>query len=127
MSFVNGEEFAAFCFLHAYKTGYQLIIRNNSLYKVYKDKGVKRNGVGDKEAKFYMMTRIRFICNKGSPPKGSNLEKCLVVIDARINSNECIVITQCNLEHKHHEVDPGNSRLMVGFRLMPEYFKRRAM
>ena len=74
-----------------------------------------------------MMTRIRCICNKGSPPKGNNLEKCLVCIDSRINSNERIVITQCNLQHKHHDVDPGNSCLLVGFRLMLEYFKRRAM
>ncbi|XP_074265922.1 protein FAR1-RELATED SEQUENCE 5-like [Silene latifolia] len=41
--------------------------------------------------------------------------------------DDFIVIKKASMEHNHDDVDPANSRHMVGYRLWDEYFKRRAM
>ncbi|KAK9677155.1 hypothetical protein RND81_11G124200 [Saponaria officinalis] len=64
MEFDSGEQFAALCFMYAYKTGFQFHVRSSDLLDVYKEKRVRRNGAGDNEAQFHIMKRIRLVCTK---------------------------------------------------------------
>ncbi|XP_074315108.1 protein FAR1-RELATED SEQUENCE 6-like [Silene latifolia] len=104
MTFANGDEFGAYCYLYAYQRGFQFFIRINKILDCYTEKGVKRHGSGNSEPRFYKMNRIRLCCTRGADPSKKN-----------------------GLEHNHDDVDPANSRHMVGYRLWHEYFRRRAI
>ncbi|XP_074297649.1 protein FAR1-RELATED SEQUENCE 6-like [Silene latifolia] len=132
MSFVNGDEFAAYSYLYAYKSAFQIFIRSNKLLKKYVDRGVKRHGTGKNQPRFYMMSRIRLCCTWGEEPSKkngfkdiANFEKCNFVIDASLK-DDFIVINQVSLEH-NHVLKPEMTRHMVSYRLFDEYFKRRAL
>ncbi|XP_074283976.1 protein FAR1-RELATED SEQUENCE 6-like [Silene latifolia] len=132
MSFENGDEFAAYCFLYAYKNAFQLFIRVDKLLKKYVDRGVKRHGSGKNQPRFYMMSRIRLCCTWGAEPSKKNgfkdivnFEKCKFGIDASLK-DDFIVINVATLTH-NHELKPEMTPHMVSYRLLDEYFKRRAL
>ncbi|XP_074302854.1 protein FAR1-RELATED SEQUENCE 6-like [Silene latifolia] len=132
MTFVNGDEFAAYCYLYAYKNGFQIFIRTSELMKKYQERGVKRNGTGKNQTRFYMMKRIRLCCVRGAKPskkngfiKIPNFEKCKFVVEASLQ-NDVIVIGACSLEH-NHELRPENTRHMVSYRMFDLFFRRRAL
>ncbi|KAK9732457.1 hypothetical protein RND81_04G001700 [Saponaria officinalis] len=87
MEFDLGEQFAAQCFMYAYKSGIQFNVRTSDILDVYKEKGIRRNGVGDSEAQFHMMKKISFICSNGRVSK-TNPDHvpipCKVFVDGRI-------------------------------------------
>ncbi|XP_074289014.1 protein FAR1-RELATED SEQUENCE 5-like [Silene latifolia] len=132
MTFVNGDEFAAFAYLYAYKNAFQLFCRCTELVKMYQERGVKRNGMGKKQPRFYMMKRIRLCCTMGANPNKkngfkdiANFEKCKFAIEASLQ-NDCVVIGACSLEH-NHVLKRQNTHHMVSYRMFDEYFKRRAL
>ncbi|XP_074293459.1 protein FAR1-RELATED SEQUENCE 5-like [Silene latifolia] len=132
MTFVNGDEFAAFAYLYAYKNAFQLFCRCTELVKMYQERGVKRNGMGKKQPRFYMMKRIRLCCTMGANPNKTNgfkdianFEKCKFAIEASLQ-NDFVVIGACWLEH-NHVLKRENTRHMVSYRMFDEYFKRRAL
>ncbi|XP_074265729.1 protein FAR-RED IMPAIRED RESPONSE 1-like [Silene latifolia] len=132
MSFVNGDEFAAFAYLYAYKNAFQLFCRCTELVKMYQERGVKRNGMGKKQPRFYMMKRIRLCCTMGVNPNKqngfkdiANFEKCKFTIEASLQ-NDFIVIGACSLEH-NHVLKRENTRHMVSYQMFDEYFKKRAL
>ncbi|KAK9740125.1 hypothetical protein RND81_03G013400 [Saponaria officinalis] len=107
MEFDSGEQFFALFFMYAYKSVFQL-----------QEKDIRRNGVGDTEAQFYKMKRIRLVYSKGRKSK-TDPEHVprKVFVDGRIKFvGDKFFITQCDLVH-NHEVDPH-----IG-----EYFKKRMM
>ncbi|KAK9741338.1 hypothetical protein RND81_03G098500 [Saponaria officinalis] len=95
---------------------------------VYKEKGVRRNEVGDSEAQFHMMKRIRLGCSKGRNSKTNpDHVPCKVFVDGRIQfGDDKFVITQCDLVH-NHELDLSMSRHVPNYRHIGEYFKIRIM
>ncbi|KAK9668491.1 hypothetical protein RND81_13G064400 [Saponaria officinalis] len=114
MAFPTGDEFAAFVYLYAYKSGFEFFLRTSELKEEYKKKGVSRKSSGEKEAEFYMFKRIRFMCTKRAECKhpGSNVTGCEFVIDGRIKHRQTIMeITVCKLQH-NHIIDPANRRFM---------------
>ncbi|XP_074278669.1 protein FAR1-RELATED SEQUENCE 5-like [Silene latifolia] len=132
MSFVNGDEFAAFAYLYAYKNAFQPFCRCTELVKMYQERGVKRNGMGKKQPRFYMMKRIRLCCTWGANPNKqngfkdiANFEKCKFAIEASLQ-NDFIVIGACSLEH-NHVLKRETTHHMVSYRMFDEYFKRRAL
>ncbi|XP_074267329.1 protein FAR1-RELATED SEQUENCE 5-like [Silene latifolia] len=133
MTFANGDEYGAYCYLYAYQRGFQFFIRTNKILDCYTEKGVKRHGSGDSEPRFYMMSRIRLCCTRGADANKKNgyindptYKKCECFVDASLK-DDFIVIKKTSLEHNHDDVDPANSRHMVGYRLWHEYFRRRAI
>ncbi|XP_074290241.1 protein FAR1-RELATED SEQUENCE 5-like [Silene latifolia] len=70
--FDSGEQFAAFCYTYAYKTGFKLHVRSIQLLAPFKEQGVRRNEVGDKEPRFHMMNKIRLMCSEGNTTKKSS-------------------------------------------------------
>ncbi|XP_074300849.1 protein FAR1-RELATED SEQUENCE 8-like [Silene latifolia] len=132
IAFVNEDEFAAYCYLYAYKNAFQIFIRTSELMKKYQERGVKRNGTGKNQTRFYMMKRIRLCCVRGAKPskengfiKIPNFEKCKFVVEASLQ-NDVIVIDACSLEH-NQELKPENTRHMVSYRMFDLYFRRRAL
>ncbi|XP_056691675.1 protein FAR1-RELATED SEQUENCE 5-like [Spinacia oleracea] len=55
MCFVSGAYFSRFFHEYAYREGFELFIKSTDLLKEFKDAGVCRSGVGEKEAKADMM------------------------------------------------------------------------
>ncbi|XP_074305511.1 protein FAR1-RELATED SEQUENCE 5-like [Silene latifolia] len=104
MHFVNGDEFG---------------------------KGVKRYGAGKSEPCFYMYKRVRLCCTRAAKSRKKNIEvssfkPCQCVIEATL-LDDFIVIKHARLDHNHDDLNPANSRHMVGYRVWDEYFKRRAL
>ncbi|XP_074299030.1 protein FAR1-RELATED SEQUENCE 5-like [Silene latifolia] len=131
MHFVNGDEFGAYCYLYAYDQGLQFYIRTSKLLHYYSRKGVKRNGAGKSEPRFYMYKRVRLCCTRAAKPRKKNInvssfKPCECVIEATL-LDDFIVIKHARLEPNHNDLNPANSRHMVGYRLWDEYFKRRAL
>ncbi|KAK9735932.1 hypothetical protein RND81_04G238900 [Saponaria officinalis] len=129
MVFPTGDEFAAFVYSYAYKSGFELFLRTSELFEEYKKKGVSRKSSGEKEAEFYMFKRIRFMCTKGAECKhpGSNVIGYEFVIDGRIKHRQTMMeITVCKLQH-NHVIVPANRRFVVSYRVISDYFKKRMM
>ncbi|KAK9665511.1 hypothetical protein RND81_14G116700 [Saponaria officinalis] len=128
MEFESGEQFAALCFMYAYKIEFQFQVRTSDIMDVYKEKGVKRNGVDENEVQFHMMKRLRLICSRGRRCRANADDPlCKVLVEGRIKFGvDKFVIMQCQLEH-NHELDPSSSRHAVNYRHIGEYFKRRMM
>ncbi|XP_021762941.1 protein FAR1-RELATED SEQUENCE 5-like [Chenopodium quinoa] len=59
MLFQSGEEFAQCCHKYAYEKGFEFYVRTDTLMKGYKVVDVNLRGVGKKEPKYHMMSRIR--------------------------------------------------------------------
>ncbi|XP_021728776.1 protein FAR1-RELATED SEQUENCE 5-like [Chenopodium quinoa] len=90
----------------------------------FREKGVHHRGVGDKEPKDYMMSRIRLLCKMGTkdrrkkktgrkisgPPLG-----CKVFVEARLSVDGRMYIKNCELSY-NHDLFPNDSRLMVNYR-----------
>lgn len=55
MLFDSSLEFTEFCYRYAYKEGFEMFIKSNTLKKDYKDIGVNRKGIGKLESKPHMM------------------------------------------------------------------------
>uniref|UniRef100_A0A803LZ22 FAR1 domain-containing protein n=1 Tax=Chenopodium quinoa TaxID=63459 RepID=A0A803LZ22_CHEQI len=72
MLFESSEEFARFCHKYAYDKGFQFYIRSNRLLKEYREGGVIRQGVGEKEPNNHMMSRIRLVCKMGTKDRRKN-------------------------------------------------------
>lgn len=127
MEFASGEECAAFCFTYAYKIGFEWFIRGNSLLPEYKEQGVKRRCGGTNEPRFHMYSRLRIACKKGGAggSKNSNVTGCEVYAECRLVGQQ-MVISKVKLDH-NHPTSPDSSHLMVGFRHISEYFKRRML
>ncbi|KAK9665410.1 hypothetical protein RND81_14G110800 [Saponaria officinalis] len=104
--------------------GFEWFIRSNILLEEFKAKGVKRNRGGEKEPRFHMLKRLRLQCKKGGKSKlDSGVSGCGAYVECRIiEGGSMMKISQCNLVH-NHPTDPSNSRLMVSFRYISEYFK----
>ncbi|XP_021775082.1 protein FAR1-RELATED SEQUENCE 5-like [Chenopodium quinoa] len=124
MNFASGEEFTRFCHMYAFEKGFEYFVRTCIIMDEYREKGVHHRGVGDKEPKDYMMSRIRLLCKMGtkdrrkkktgrkisSPPPG-----CKVLVEARLSVDGRIYIKNCELSH-NHDLFPNDSRLMVNYR-----------
>lgn len=129
MSFENGDEFAAFIYSYAYKTGFEVTIRNSILKQRFKDELKDSVGEGKvkKEPRFYMRQRIRFICKKGGVDRGKNynVTGCKVCFDAKEEVLDGQMILRIVFLEHNHVVDPTNSPNMVSFREINSYFKSR--
>ncbi|XP_074320021.1 protein FAR1-RELATED SEQUENCE 5-like [Silene latifolia] len=126
--FDSGEQFAAFCFTYAYKTGFELHIRSSQLLAPFREQGVHRNGVGDKEPRFHMMNKFRLMCSEGNTTKKrSCITPCKMYVFGKLNHDiGKFVICTCDLVH-NHELNPEVSRHVVNYRHISEYFKTRLM
>ncbi|XP_074306051.1 protein FAR1-RELATED SEQUENCE 5-like [Silene latifolia] len=124
--FESGEQFAAFCYTYAYKTGFEIHVRSSQLLAPFKEQGVRRNGVGDKEPRFHMMNKIRFMCSEGNTMKKSScVTPCKMYVFGKLNHDTGkFVICTCDLVH-NHDLNPEVSRHVVNYRHISEYFKAR--
>ncbi|XP_074266521.1 protein FAR1-RELATED SEQUENCE 6-like [Silene latifolia] len=131
MHFANGDELGAYCYQYAYNQGFQFYIRTSKLLECYSEKGVKRYGVGKSEPRFYMYKRVRLCCTRAAKPRKKNIDvssfkPCECVVEATL-LDDFMVIKKVILDHNHDDLNPKNSRHMVGYRVWDAYFKRRAM
>ncbi|XP_021737710.1 protein FAR1-RELATED SEQUENCE 5-like [Chenopodium quinoa] len=102
MLFQSGEEFAQCCHKYAYEKGFEFYVRIDTLMKEYKVADVNRRGVGEKEPKYHMMSRIRMDWG-------------------------WFVITQCVLDH-NHPLLPDCTRCMVNYRgIEDDSYERMAL
>ncbi|XP_074315453.1 protein FAR1-RELATED SEQUENCE 5-like [Silene latifolia] len=125
--FESGEQFfVVFRYTYAYKTGFELHVRSSQLLAPFKEQGVRRNGVGDKEPRFHMMNKIKFMCSEGNTRKKSScVTPCKMYVFGKLNHDSGkFVICTCDLVH-NHDLNPEVSRHVVNYRHISEYFKAR--
>ncbi|XP_074271146.1 protein FAR1-RELATED SEQUENCE 5-like [Silene latifolia] len=122
--FESGEQFRRYTY--AYKTGFELHVRSSQLLAPFKEQGVRRNGVGDKEPRFHMMNKIRLMCSEGNTTKKSScITPCKMYVFGKLNHDTGkFVICTCDLVH-NHDLNPEVSRHVVNYRHISEYFKAR--
>ncbi|KAK9689378.1 hypothetical protein RND81_09G055700 [Saponaria officinalis] len=127
MEFDSGDEYAAFCYTYAYKSGFELQIRSNKILKHFADEGISRGGSGTKEPKYFMMRQLRFQCNSANKiVKNAPQRRCKFFVDARVNDSGKFRIGTCDLSHTH-DLIPEGSRHSINYRHIGEYFKTRMM
>ncbi|XP_021866682.2 protein FAR1-RELATED SEQUENCE 5-like [Spinacia oleracea] len=91
-------------------------IKSSDLLKEFKDVGVCRSGVGEKEAMADMMKRINLKCKRGVGAKteGCNVPGCKMYVYGILRGGKFEII-KCDLKH-NNELNPSCSYLMVNYR-----------
>ncbi|XP_056685432.1 protein FAR1-RELATED SEQUENCE 5 [Spinacia oleracea] len=125
MCFLTGQEFFDFCNMYAFKEGFEMFMKSNTLKQEYKAIGVNRKGVGELEPKPHMMEFIRLKCKKGGTNVGSNVTGCKMFIYGK-NKDDKFTILKCELKH-NHALNPDCSRMMVNYRNIDSTTFKRAM
>ncbi|XP_074277275.1 protein FAR1-RELATED SEQUENCE 8-like [Silene latifolia] len=78
-----------------------------------------------------MYKRVRLCCTRAAKPRKKNIDvssfkPCECVVEATL-LDDFMVVKHARLDHNHDDLNPANSRHMVGYRVWDEYFKRRAL
>ncbi|XP_021854013.1 protein FAR1-RELATED SEQUENCE 5-like [Spinacia oleracea] len=128
MCFAPGIDFCRFCHEYAYREGFELFIKSSELLPEFKAKGVRRGGVGEKEAKADMTSRIRLKCKGGggaAKTEGCNVTGCKMFVYGVLKGGK-FEILGCDLKH-NHDLNPGCSYLMVNYRSIDQGTFERAI
>ncbi|KAK9669819.1 hypothetical protein RND81_13G156600 [Saponaria officinalis] len=127
MLFDSGEQFAAMCYTYAYKSGFEIQVRSSQTLTAFKEQGVKRHGKGDKQTQFHMAKVLRLGCNQGNTTAEDRpSDPCKMFVHGKLNEDGMFEIITCNLDH-NHDCLPDQTRFVVHYRNIGEYFKRRMM